>query len=187
MVAIDSDPQRPCTWMRGKLGQGRSRGACGVVGVGSRPSESTSSSVSLARPPGSRLPATEEAFVMEIPGMEFNPKTTSNLVLHVQLTQPPPLLPYCPNSSSSIAAGRSCVCPQIRSVNAKHAFGWVEVWCSEDLLPKLEVMVPRSLAKILQLQIGGERHPDYTWSNPSEAWDQLKGRKEEASKCGCEI
>lgn len=59
--------------MRGKLGRGREGSSRGGGGWGSLqrihflqcfPSQA----------PGSRLPAAEEAFVMEIPGMEFNPE-----------------------------------------------------------------------------------------------------------------
>lgn len=73
------DRQRPAealyvkSWTLGRRRELMMRGGEGVV-VGGRSSESTSSSVSLARPPRSRLPAAEEAFVMEIPWMEFNPE-----------------------------------------------------------------------------------------------------------------
>lgn len=76
--------------------------------------------------------------------------------------RPPPRPPpatTAPTHPSSIAAGRSSVCPRIGRVSAKHAFGWVQVQCCEDLLPQVEVMVHVSSAKIPQFQIGREWTP----------------------------
>lgn len=58
----------------GEVGPGERGELAGWWGLGVAPANPLPPVFPQPRPPGSRLPAAEEAFVMEMPGMEFNPE-----------------------------------------------------------------------------------------------------------------